>query len=49
MPRSILFICDAGPEVGGGHVMRCLTVANALAARGVEPAFQRSPAVDAIL
>jgi spore coat polysaccharide biosynthesis predicted glycosyltransferase SpsG len=32
-PR-ILFFADAGPEVGGGHVMRCLTLARALGRRG---------------
>jgi len=37
-PR-ILFFADAGPEVGGGHVMRCLTLAAALARLGAECAF----------
>jgi UDP-2,4-diacetamido-2,4,6-trideoxy-beta-L-altropyranose hydrolase len=46
---SILFVCDAGPAVGGGHVMRCLTLAAALAQRGVETAFLASPAVEAVL
>ena len=32
-PR-ILFVVDAGPAVGGGHVMRSLTLAQALAAQG---------------
>ena len=32
-PR-ILFAVDAGPDVGGGHVMRSLTLARALAERG---------------
>ena len=30
----ILFVCAAGPRVGGGHVMRSLTLARALQARG---------------
>src|SRR6266571_1454833 len=30
---------DAGPVIGGGHVMRCLTLANALTERGAEVAF----------
>lgn len=47
-PR-ILFVADAGPEVGGGHVMRCLTLANALADRGARPAFVATPAAADIL
>lgn len=37
-PR-ILFVVDAGPTVGGGHVMRSLTLAQALAAKGATTAF----------
>lgn len=37
-PRILLF-ADCGPTVGGGHVMRCLTLAGALAARGAACAF----------
>jgi len=47
-PR-ILLIANAGPEVGGGHVMRSLTLAKALTARGAICSFASSPAVDAIL
>ena len=47
-PR-ILFVCDAGPGVGGGHVMRCLTLAGALAARGADCAFVRAPETADIL
>ena len=47
-PR-ILFFADAGPEVGGGHVMRCLTLAHALAERGAECAFVESRAAAQIL
>ncbi len=32
-PR-ILFIANGGPTVGGGHVMRSLTLARALAQHG---------------
>ena len=37
-PR-ILFLPDYGAKVGGGHVMRCLTLAGALARHGAECAF----------
>jgi UDP-2,4-diacetamido-2,4,6-trideoxy-beta-L-altropyranose hydrolase len=47
-PR-ILFIADAGPQVGGGHVMRSLTLAQALIARGGTCAFLGAPEVDAVL
>lgn len=47
-PR-ILFFADAGPEVGGGHVMRCLTLARALVGRGAECAFVESRAAAPIL
>ena len=47
-PR-ILFFADAGPAVGGGHVMRCLTLARALVGRGAECAFVESRAAAPIL
>ena len=47
-PR-ILFFADAGSAVGGGHVMRCLTLAQALKARGVVCGFVATPAAAAIL
>lgn len=47
-PR-ILFVADAGPAVGGGHVMRSLTLARALEARGAECAFRSHPDGDAVL
>ncbi|MFM8821151.1 MAG: UDP-2,4-diacetamido-2,4,6-trideoxy-beta-L-altropyranose hydrolase [Phenylobacterium sp.] len=37
-PR-VLFIADAGPEAGGGHLMRSLTLSEALSARGADCAF----------
>jgi len=33
-PPNILFIADAGPSVGGGHIMRGLTLAHALQDQG---------------
>lgn len=45
----ILFICAAGPRVGGGHVMRSLTLARALEARGATCAFQATPEVAKVL
>ena len=47
-PR-VLFVADAGPQVGGGHVMRSLTLANVLSARGAACAFAATPAVAALL
>lgn len=45
----ILFVADAGPQVGGGHVMRCLTLARALAGHGARCAFLDGPGVAALL
>ena len=47
-PR-ILFFADAGAAVGGGHVMRCLTLAQALVEAGADCAFAATPAAAAIL
>lgn len=47
-PR-FLFIADAGPQVGGGHVMRCLTLARALIERGALCVFLGTPEVRALL
>jgi UDP-2,4-diacetamido-2,4,6-trideoxy-beta-L-altropyranose hydrolase len=46
---SILFVVDAGPAVGGGHVMRSLTLAAALEAQGATCRFVAPPEVQAIL
>lgn len=46
---SILFVVDGGPEIGGGHVLRALTLATALAERGVEASFLAPPFVAELL
>lgn len=47
--QRILFLADAGPRVGGGHVMRCLTLAGALRDRGAACAFIATPEVNRLL
>src|SRR5436305_3884975 len=45
----ILFVVDAGPRVGGGHLMRSLTLARALEAQGCAVAFIGPPAIADLL
>ncbi|MQA02886.1 MAG: spore coat protein [Streptosporangiales bacterium] len=40
----VAFCCDAGPQIGVGHVMRCIALAEAVAARGLRPVFFASVA-----
>jgi UDP-2,4-diacetamido-2,4,6-trideoxy-beta-L-altropyranose hydrolase len=47
-PR-VLFVADAGATVGGGHVMRSLTLAGAMVAAGASTTFLAKPAVARIL
>jgi UDP-2,4-diacetamido-2,4,6-trideoxy-beta-L-altropyranose hydrolase len=47
--RRVLFLADCGPEIGGGHVMRCLSLARALTARGAACAMIATPAVARVL
>ena len=45
----ILFVVDGGPEIGGGHVMRALTLAGALGERGAAVSFLAPPFVGELL
>lgn len=47
-PRILAFP-DCGPRIGGGHVMRCLTLARALADRGCAVAFAANPMAQGVL
>ena len=47
-PR-VLFLADCGAEAGGGHVMRCLSLVQALQARGAVCAMVATPAVVRVL
>lgn len=42
-PPRILMRADARPELGGGHIMRCLSLARALEDRGASIAFACAP------
>jgi len=48
-PTRVLFLADSGPEVGGGHIMRCLTLAEALRDLGAACAFVATPAAGKVL
>jgi UDP-2,4-diacetamido-2,4,6-trideoxy-beta-L-altropyranose hydrolase len=48
-PQRILFLADAGAKVGGGHIMRCLTLAEALTRAGATCAFVAAPAARGVL
>ena len=46
---QVLFLADAGPMVGGGHVMRCLTLARALTDLGANCQFMAPSSVAQIM
>ncbi len=48
-PINVLFAPAAGPDVGGGHVMRGLTLAEALALKGARCAFAVNTAGAALM
>ena len=48
-PPRILFIANAGPEIGGGHVMRSLTLARTFIDRGADVRFLASPEARRVL
>ena len=45
----MLFLADCGQEVGGGHVMRCLSLARALMDQGAVCAVLETPAASGVL
>jgi len=49
MAPRILAFPDCGPRIGGGHVMRCLTLARALADKGCAVAFAANPPGQGVL
>jgi len=46
---AILFVVDGAPEIGGGHVMRALTLSDALQGKGATVSFAATPFVGALL
>ena len=48
-PARVLFVADCGDQTGGGHVMRCLSLAQALLARRAACAMVATPAVAKVL
>lgn len=49
LPPRILIRADAGPQLGGGHIMRCMALGDALKAQGADIAFACAPGSAALV
>lgn len=49
MSKTAVFRCDAGPEIGTGHVVRCLALADELSRRGWNCLFVCLPGTRAVV